>query len=107
MASGPITSWQIGREKVETEPDFIFLSCKITEDVDCSLEIKSYLLLGRKAMKNLNTVLKSRHSTLLTKVHVVKRMVFPVVMYGCESWSVKRLSTEELMFSNCGAREDS
>ena len=80
MASGPITSWQIGREKVETEPDFIFLSCKITEDVDCSLEIKSYLLLGRKAMKSLHRVLKSRDITLLTKVCLVKAMVFPVVM---------------------------
>ena len=80
---------------------------EIIADNFCSHEIRRHLLLGRKAMTNLNTVLKSRDSTLLTKVRVVKGMVFPVVMYGCESWSIKRLSTEELMFSNCGAREDS
>ena len=90
MASGPITSWQIDGETVETVADFIFLSSKITADDDCSHEIKRQLLLGRKVMTNLDSILKSRYITLSTKVHLVKAMVFPVVMYGCESWTVKK-----------------
>ncbi|MFX0586079.1 hypothetical protein ACOARR_12200, partial [Glaesserella parasuis] len=90
MASGPTTSWQIDGETVETVADFIFLGSKITADGDCSHEIKRYLLLGRKAMTNLDSILKSRDITLPTKVHLVKAMVFPVVMYGCESWTVKK-----------------
>ena len=90
MASGPITSWQIDREKVETVADFISLDSKITADGDCSHEIKRCLLLGRKVMTNLDSVLKSRDLTLPTKVHLVKAMVFPVVIYGCESWTVKK-----------------
>ena len=90
MASGPITSWQIEVEKVETVTDFIFLDSKITADSDCSHEIRKRLLLGRKAMTNLDSVLKSRDITLPTKVHLVKAMVFPVVMYGCESWTMKK-----------------
>ena len=89
MASGPITSWQIDGEKMGTVKDFIFLHLKITADRDCSHEIKRCLLLGRQVMTNLDSVLKSRDITLLTKVHVVKALVFPVVMYGCESWTVK------------------
>ena len=89
MASGPITSWQIDGEKVETVTDFIFLGSKITADGDCSQEIKRHLLLGRKAMTNLDSILKSRDITLLTKVQIVKAMVFPVVMYECESWTIK------------------
>ena len=85
MASGPITSWEIDGETVETVSDFIFLGSKITADVDCSHEIKKHLLLGRKVMTNLDNTLKSRDITLPTKVHLVKAMVFPVVMYGCES----------------------
>ena len=91
MASGPITSWQIDGETVETVRDFIFLGSKITADGDCSHEIKSGLLLGRKAMTNLDSILKSRDMTLPTKVSLVKAMVFPVVMYGCESWTVKKV----------------
>ena len=90
MASGPITSWQIDGETVETVADFIFLGSKITIDGDCSHEIKRRLLLGRKVMTNLNSILKSRDITLPTKVHLVKAMVFPVVMYGCESWTIKK-----------------
>ena len=90
MESGPITSWQIDGETLETVTDFIFLGSKITEDGDCSHEIKRCLLPGRKAMTNLDSILKSRDITLLTKVHLVKAMVFPVVMYGCESWTVKK-----------------
>ena len=89
MASGPITSWQIDRGKVETVTDFVFLGSKITVDSDCSYEIKRHLLLGRKSMTNLDNVLKSRDITLLTEIHIVKAMVFPVVMYGCESWTIK------------------
>ena len=85
MVSGPISSWQIEREIVETVTDFIFWASKISEDGDCSHELKRCLLLGRKAMTDLDSILKSRDITLLTKVHLVKRMVFPVVMYGCES----------------------
>ena len=90
MASGPITSWEIDRETVETVADFIFLCSKIIADVDCSHEIKRRLLLGRKVMTNLNSILKSRDITLPTKVHLIKTMVFPVVMYGCESWTIKK-----------------
>ena len=90
MASGPITSWQIDGETVETVVDFIFLDSKITADGDCSHEIKRRLLLGRKAMTNLDSMLKSRDITLPTKVRLVKAMVFPVVMYRCESWTIKK-----------------
>ena len=90
MASGPITSWQIGGETVEIVSDFIFLGSKITTDGDCSHEIKRHLLLGRKVMSNLESILKSRNITLPTKVCLVKAMVFPVVMYGFESWTVKK-----------------
>ena len=90
MASGPITSWQIGGETGEKVSDFIFLGSKITADGDCSQEIKRHLLLGRKVMTNLDSIFKSRDITLTTKVHLVKAMVFPVVMYGCESWTVKK-----------------
>ena len=106
MASGPITSWQINGGKMETVTDFIFLGSKITADGDCRYEIKRHLLLGRKLMTNLDSVLKSRDITLPTNVHLVKTMVFPVVMYGCESETIK-LSTEELMLLNCGVGEDS
>ena len=91
MASDPITSWKIDGETVETVSDFIFLGSKITADGDCSHEIKRRLLLGRKVMTKLDSILKSRNITLPTKVHLVKAMVFPVVMYGCESWTVKKL----------------
>ena len=90
MASSPITSWQIDGEIMETVTDFTFLGSKTTADGDCSHEIKRHLLLGRKAMTNLDSILKSRDITLLTKVHLVKAMVFPVVMYGCESWTIKK-----------------
>ena len=90
MASGPITSWQIDGETMETATDFIFLGSKITADGDCSHEIKRRLLLGRKVMTNLDSLLKSRDISLSTKVHLVKAMVFPVVMYGCESWTIKK-----------------
>ena len=90
MASGPITSWQIDGETVETVADFIFLSSKIIADGDCSHEIKRHLLLGRKVMTNLDRILKSRVITLPAKVRLVKAMVFPVVLYGCESWTVKK-----------------
>ena len=90
MASGPITSWQIDGETVETVADYIFGGSKISEDSDCSHEIKRCLLLGRKVMTNLDSILKSRDITLPTKVHLVKALVFPVVMYGCESWRVKK-----------------
>ena len=102
MASSPIIPWQIDGETVT---DFIFLGSKITADGDCSHEIKRRLLLGRKVMTNLDSIWKSRDITLPTKIHLVKAMVFPVVMYGCESWTIK--STEELMLLNCGIGEDS
>ena len=89
MASGPITSWEIDGETVETVADFIFLGSKITADGDCSHKIKRHFLLGRKVMTKLDNVLKSRDATLLTKVGLVKAMVFPGVMYGCESWTIK------------------
>ena len=90
MTSGPVTSWQIDGETMETVTDFVFLGSKITADGDCSHEIKRRLLLGRKAMTNLNSILKSRDITLPTKVRLVKAMFFPVVMYGCESWTIKK-----------------
>ena len=92
---------------METVTDFIFLGSKITVDIDCSHEIKGRLLLGRKAMTNLDSILKSRDITLPTKVCLDRVMVFPVVMYGCESWTIKKLSTKELMLLNCGVGEDS
>ena len=95
MASSPITSWQIDGEKVEAVTDFVFLGSKITADSDCSHEIKRCLLLGRKAMANLDSILKSRDITLLTKIHIAKAMVFPVVMYVYDSWTIKK--AEELM----------
>ena len=105
MVSGPIASWQIEGNKVETVTDFIFLGSKITADSNCSHEIKRCLVLGRKAMANLDSVLKSKGFTLLTKVCLVKAMVFPVAMYGCESSTVKK--AEELILLNCGIGEDS
>ena len=96
MASGPITSWQIKGEKVETVTDFIFLGSKITVNGDCSHEIKRCLLLGRKAMTNLDSILKSRDITLLTKVHTVRAMVFPVVMYGCESQIINKAQCQRI-----------
>ena len=90
MASGPITSWQIDTETMQTVKDFLSLDSKITGNSDCNHEIKIYLLLGRKAMTNLDSILKSRDITLPTKVHLVKAMVFPVVIYGCESWTIKK-----------------
>ena len=96
MASGPITSWEIDGETVETVSDFIFLGSKITADGDCSHEIKRHLLLGRKVMTNLNSIFKSRDTTLPTKVRLAKAMVFPVVMYGCESWTVKNAEHQRI-----------
>ena len=90
MASGPITSWEIDGETMETMTDFISLGSKVTADADCSHEIKRCLLLGRKVMTNLDSIFKSRDITLPTKVHLVKAMIFPVVMYGCESWTIKK-----------------
>ena len=116
MASSPITSWQIDGQTVETVRDLIFLSSKITADGDCSHEIKRRLLLGRKAMTKLNSILKSRDITLLANVRRIKAMVFPVVMYECESWTIKsnyiaqltvKLNSEELMLLNCDVGEDS
>ena len=107
MASGLITSWEIDGETVETVSDFILGGSKITADGDCSHEVTRHLLLGRKVMTNLHSILKSRDITLPTKVHLVKTMVFPAVMYGCESWTVKKVSTKELMLLNCGVGEDS
>ena len=95
MASGPIPSWQMDGETVETVADFIFLGSKITTDGDCSHEIKRHLLLGRKVMTNLDSILKSRHITFPTKVHLVKS-IFPVVMYGCESWTVKKAECQKV-----------
>ena len=92
---------------METVTDFIFLGSKITADGDCNHEIKRHLLLGRKAINNLDSILKSRDITLPTKVHLLKAMVFPVVMYECESWTIRKLSAEELMLLNCGVGEDS
>ena len=105
MASGPITSWEIDGETVETVSDFTFEGSKITADGDCSHEIKRRLLRGRKVMTNLDSILKSADITWPTKVHLVKAMVFPVVMYGCDSWTIKK--AEELILLNCGVGEDS
>ena len=109
MASGPIPSWQIDGETMETVTDFIFLGSLISVDGDYSHEMKRLLILGRKAMRNLDNILKSRNITLLTKVCVVKAMVFPVVMDRCESWTIKKkkLSAKELMVLNYGVGEDS
>ena len=107
MASGPITSWQIDGETMETVTDFIILCSKITADGDCSHESKRHLLLGRKAMTNPDSILKSRDITLPAKVCLVKAMVFPVVMYGCESWTMKKAEHQKLMLLNCGVGEDS
>ena len=96
MASGPITSWKIDGKTVKTVSDFIFWDSKITADGDCSHEIKRPLLLGRKVMTNLDSIFKSRDVTLPTKVHLVKAMVFPVVMYGCESWTVKKAERQRI-----------
>ena len=107
MASGPITSWQIDWETLETVADFVFLGSKITADGDCSHEIKRHLLLGRKVMTNLDSMLKSRDITLSKKVFVVKTMVFPVFMYGCESWTIKKAEPRRMMLLNCSIGEDS
>ena len=107
MASGSITSWKIGGEKVEVVTDFLFLGSKVTLDGDCHHEIRRRLLLGRKAMKNLNSVLKSGVITLLTKVRIIKAVVFPVVTYSYETWTIKKAECQESMPSNCGAGEDS
>ena len=108
MASGPITSWQIDGETVETVTNFIFFfGSKITADGDCSHEIKRCLLLGRKVMTNLDSILKSKDITLSAKVHLVRAMAFPIVMYGCESWTKRRQSAKELVLSNWGAGQNS
>ena len=107
MASSPTTSWEIDGETVETVSDFTLGGSKITSDGDCNRETKRRLLLGRKVMTNLDSILKSRDITLPTKLRLVKAMVFPVVIYGCESWTVRKLSAEELMLLNCGDGEDS
>ena len=108
MVSSPITAWQTEEEKVEVVTDFLFLGSKITADGDCSHEIRRHVLLGRKAMINLERALKSRDITLPTKVHIVKAMVFPVVTFGCESWTVKKTECQRTMMpSNYGAGEDS
>ena len=107
MASSAVTSWETDGETVETVSDFIFLGSKITADCDCSHEIKRHLLLGRKVMTNLESILKSRDITLLTMVHLIKAMVFPVVMYGYKSWTKNKLSTKELILLNYGVGEDS
>ena len=107
MASGPITSWQIDGETMETVTDFILGGSKITVDGDCSHEIKRCLLLGRKAMTNLDSILKNRDIILSTKVHLVKAMVYPVVMYGCESWTIKKAEHRRMMLLNCGVGEAS
>ena len=105
MASSPIASWQMDGETVETVRDFIVLGSKITADGDCSHEIQKHLLLGKKAMTNQDSILKSRDITLPTKAHLVKAMVFPVVMYGCESWTTRKLSAKELMLLNCDVED--
>ena len=107
MASSPITSWQIDGETIETVTDFIFLGSKIIANGDCSHEIKRRLILGRKMMTNLGSTLKSRDITLSTKVHLVKAMVFPVAMYGCEIWTIKKAEHQRLMLLNYGVGEDS
>ena len=107
MASGPITSWEIDGETVETVSDFILGGFKITADGDCSHEIKRCLFLGRKVMMNLDSILKSRNITLPANVHLVKAMDFPVVIYGCESWTIKKTEHQRMMLLNCDVAEDS
>ena len=107
MASGPITSWEIDGETVETVSDFILGGSKITADGDCSHEIKRHLFLGRKVMTNLNSIFKSRDITLPTKFHLAKAMVFPVVIYGCESWTIKKAERQRIDVFDCGVGEDS
>ena len=107
MASGPITSWEIDGETVEIVTDFIFLGFNYTADGDCSHDIKRCLLLGRKVMINLDSILKRRDITLPTKVHLVKAMIFPVVIYGCESWTIKEAVCQRIDALNCGVGEDS
>ena len=107
MASGPITSWQMDRERLETVSDFIFVGSKITADGDCSHEIQGGLLLGRKAMSNLDSILKNRDINFPTKVHLVKAMVFPVAMYGCENWTIKKAKHRRTEALNCVVGEDS
>ena len=107
MASSPITSWQIDGEIMETVRDFIFLGCTITADGNCSHEIKRHLLLGRKAMTNIDSILKSRDITLPTKAHLVKAMVFPVVMYGCESWTINKAEHQRIDAFELCVGEDS
>ena len=107
MASSPITSWQTDGETVETVADFVLGGSKTTADGDCSHEIKRCLSLGRKVITNLDSILKNRDTTLPTKVRLVKVMAFPVVMYGCESWTLEKVEYQELILSNCGAEEDS
>ena len=107
MASGLVTLWQIDGVTVETVVEFIFLGSRITANGDCSHEIKRHLLLERQVMINLDSILKTRDITLSTKVRLVKAIVFPVVMYGCESWTIIKLTAEELILLNCGVGEDS
>ena len=107
VASGPITSWEIDGETVERVSDFIFGGSKITADSECSHEIKRCLLLGRKVMTNIDSIFKSRDITLPTNVRQIKAMVFPIVLYGCESWTIRKLSAKELMLLNCDVGEDS
>ena len=107
MTSGPITSWQIDRETVETVADFIFGGSKITADDDCNHEIKKRLLLGRKFITNLGSMLRSRDITLSTKVRLLKAMVFPVVMYGCESWCIRKAECRRIDAFDCSVGEDS
>ena len=107
MASGPITSWQIDGETLETVTDFIWGGSKITADGDCSHEITRHLLLGRKVVTNLDSILKSRHITLQTKAPLSKAMVFPVVMYECENWAIKKAECQKLMLLNFGVGKDS
>ena len=107
MTSSPLTSWPKDGETVEAMTDFIFLSSKITEDIHCSHEIKRDLLLGREAMENLDSILKSRDITLPTKVSIVKAMVFPVIMYGCESWTIEKGGCQRIDALNCGVGDDS
>ena len=107
MASGPITSWEIDGETVETVSDFILGGSKITADGDCSHEIKRCLHLGRKVMTNLDSILKSKDITLPTKVHLFKAMALPVVIYGCESWTINKVECQKLMLLKCSVGEDS
>ena len=106
VASGPVTSWQIEGDKAEAVTNFTFLGSKITADGDCSHEFKRCLLIGRNAMTNLDSILESRDITLLTKVHIIKAIVFPVVMHGCESWTTKKVEAKKWMLSNCAAGKD-